>query len=71
MTYEEAKRIVKAHYPKAFSFVDGYGFWSICNGTKTKHGNIRIEGVSWWPRFEDAWIKAAKQVQQPTPKENQ
>jgi hypothetical protein len=68
MTIQDAERIVKGHYPKAHPFftewAPGYDGWSICDGTKTEDGSIRIRGVGFFATIDDAWQKAAEVVQQ-------
>lgn len=59
MTIEDAERIVKKVHPNAFAFISELGHWSICDGTRCAHGNIRIPGVGWYERAEQAWHAAA------------
>lgn len=68
MTIEEAELLVQRTWPDAHPIIDRYGAWSICNGTRTKNGPVRITGVGWHESAEAAWIKAAEIVQSPEPR---
>jgi hypothetical protein len=64
-TIEDYERIVKQVYPDAFLLIGDswHPAWSICNGTRTEHGNVKIPGVGWHETAEAAWRKAAEVVQ--------